>query len=343
MKRRSRRLLFGLAALVLLAGAAAGAALYVFHRPYRAFEGERIIEINRGLSSREMARQLKEAGVIEREWAFLVRRALHPKEVLQAGEYRFNEAASLSQVFDRLIRGDIVFFEVTIPEGSNIWEIARLLETQGIMSEEEFLRAAANPALIRDLAPQAQSLEGYLFPSTYRVSHSTTAEELCRMMVEEFRKQWGRVNDGTASRVHQAVTLASLVEEETGVPDERGLVAAVFANRLRVGMRLACDPTVIYAARLVKKYRGTIYQSDLERDHPYNTYRRDGLPPGPISSPGAAALAAALRPAAADYLYFVAKPGGGGHVFSATSAAHQKAVRNYRNGIAAQQVSRKTR
>jgi UPF0755 protein len=204
---------------------------------------------------------------------------------------------------------------------------------QGIMTEEAFLAAASDPAPIRDLAPEAESLEGYLFPSTYRISHSTTPRELCRMMVEEFRKQWQKLGNGSARSVHQTVTLASLVEEETGVPAERALVAGVFENRLKTGMRLACDPTVIYAARLAKKYRGAIYQSDLERDHPYNTYQRPGLPPGPIASPGSASLAAAVRPADTDFLFFVAKPEGGGHVFSATTAAHQRAVRRYRDGL----------
>lgn len=324
-------------ALSLLAAAAAVAAVFsAIRQPYRGFEGDRFVQVKRGTPTRELARQLAAAGVIRNEWLWLALRALHPRATLQAGEYKFTEPASAAEVFERLERGDIFYFEITIPEGSNIWDIARILEEKRVMSEADFLAAAADPTPIRDLDPQAESLEGYLFPSTYRVSHSTTARELVQMMVEEFRKQWRTLQqkpDGPGARsVHETVTLASLVEKETGYAGERALVAGVFANRLRIGMPLACDPTVIYAALREGQYRGAIHRSDLERDHPYNTYRRTGLPPGPIASPGAAALEAAAHPAQTDYLYFVARPGGGGHVFSKTSAAHQRAVRNYRNG-----------
>jgi UPF0755 protein len=162
------------------------------------------------------------------------------------------------------------------------------------------------------------------------------------MMVDQFRKQWSKLG-GENRAPHDVLTLASLVEEETGTPSERNLIAGVFTRRLRVGMNLACDPTVAYAARLMGKYRGAIYKSDLERDHPYNTYKNAGLPPGPISNPGAAAIRAALNPAKTDYLFFVANANGPGHVFSATTAAHYQAVRNYRNAIAAQAAARKAR
>jgi UPF0755 protein len=331
-------------ALLLLAAAAGGAALYAVRQPYRGFQGELFLQVARGTTTRELARQLAAAGVVRHEWLFLAMRALRPQATLQAGEYRFSEPASAADVFGRLERGDIFYFDITIPEGSNIWEIARILEEQGVMGEADFLAAAADPAPIRDLDPDAQSLEGYLFPSTYRLSHSTTARELVGMMVEEFRKQWRTLQekpDGAGARpLRETVTLASLVEKETGSAEERALVAGVFANRLRIGMRLACDPTVIYAALLSGKYRGAIHQSDLDRDHPYNTYRRAGLPPGPIANPGAAALAAAAHPAQTEYLYFVARPGGGGHVFSKTGAAHQRAVRDYRNGLSGQKAAR---
>jgi UPF0755 protein len=151
------------------------------------------------------------------------------------------------------------------------------------------------------------------------------------MMTAEFRKQWKKLARPGAN-VHQTVTLASLVEKETGVPEERALIAGVFANRLRTGMLLGCDPTVIYAALIDKRYHGIIHRSDLDSRNPYNTYQNPGLPPGPIANPGTASLAAALEPAQTDYLYFVAKPAGGGHVFSSTLAAHEQAVRSYRHG-----------
>ena len=316
--------------LALLVVALAVGGYFVMVREHRGFEGEKFVKFERGTSTRVMAHELAEAGVIESEWAFLALRAARPRTILQAGEYQFTEPATVWEVFDRLVAGDIYHFEVTIPEGSNIWDIARLLESQGIMKEADFLAAASDPTLVRDLAPEAESLEGFLFPSTYRLTHSTTAQELCRMMVEQFRKQWKSLG-GENQSPNEVVTLASLVEKETGSPEERGVIAGVFANRLRIGMNLACDPTVIYAALKSGAYRGKIYQSDLDRRSPYNTYQRIGLPPGPIANPGAAALKAALHPMETNYLFFVAKPEGGGHVFSATGAAHSQAVRNYRN------------
>lgn len=319
--------------LLLLAGAGWFAANQVLSKPYRGFEGDLFVDIERGSGTREIARQLAAAGVIENEWSFLAARAMRPKTALQAGEYQFREPASVWDVYDRIGRGDIYTFDVTIPEGSNVWDIARLLEMQGIMKEGDFLRAASDPSLVRDIAPEAESLEGYLFPATYRLTHKTTARDLCRMMVEQFKKQWKSL--GGEGTPHATVTLASLVEEETGLPSERALVAGVFTNRLQKGMTLACDPTVVYAALLVGKYRGTIYKSDLERKHPYNTYLNPGLPPGPIANPGKASIDAALHPAETDALYFVARADGPGHVFSSTPAAHLRAVQSYRAGIAA--------
>jgi UPF0755 protein len=255
---------------------------------------------------------------------------------LQAGEYLFTTSASVRGILHRIAAGDVYYFDFNVPEGSNMFDIARSLDTLGAMpgflSGEDFLRAAADPALIRDLDPAAPTLEGYLFPATYRLSHSTTAEDLCQMMTTQFRRQWKRLAAAEKAEPHRAVTLASMVEKETGLASERALVAGVFVNRLKRGMNLACDPTTIYAALLDHRYRGTIHRSDLDNRNPYNTYRNPGLPPGAIANPGAEAIAAALKPAETDYLYFVAKPAGGGHQFSATLAEHEKAVRDYRNG-----------
>ena len=182
----------------------------------------------------------------------------------------------------------------------------------------------------RKLDPAAKTLEGYLFPATYRLSHSTSAAELCQMMTAQFRRQWKKLAGEAAP--HQAVTLASLVEKETGLAEERPLIAGVFANRLRLRMALDCDPTTIYAALLDNRYHGTIHKSDLKSSNPYNTYQNPGLPPGPIANPGAEALAAALNPAQTEYLYFVAKSSGGGHQFSKSLAEHDKAVKAYRHG-----------
>jgi UPF0755 protein len=192
--------------------------------------------------------------------------------------------------------------------------------------------AARNPALIRDLDPKAPSLEGYLFPNTYRLSRHTSAERLCQIMTSKFRETWKSLH--TSADVHETVTLASLVEKEDKLPDERSRIAAVFLNRLRIGMKLDCDPTTIYAAVLQNRYTGVIHRSDLASDHPYNTYRHTGLPPGPIANPGLAGLRAALEPADIDSLYFVARAdGSGGHEFSSNIAAHESAVERYRRGL----------
>jgi UPF0755 protein len=316
------------AAVALLAAIPLGMSL---NSPYRGFEGEVFLTLERGTGARGVANSLARAGVIRSPLQFLAVRARHPRVRLHAGEYRFSEPASVRQVFERLTRGDVYYFDFTVPEGSNVFDIARLLESQGIMTGEEFLEAASQPGPIADLAPEAKGLEGYLFPSTYRISHGTSAAELCQMMTREFRRRWSAAGGETRTGVHAAVTLASLVEKETGIAGERPIVASVFANRLKRPMRLECDPTVIYAALLENRHDGVIHRSDLDRRHPYNTYQNDGLPPGPISNPGAASLEAAVHPAETDYLYFVAKPRGQGHVFSSTLAAHERAVAVYRH------------
>jgi len=246
------------------------------------------------------------------------------------GEYRFTGPDSVRDIFDRIARGDVYYFEFTVPEGSSMFDIAHSLEAQNVMSAADFLEAASDPAAIHDLDASAPNLEGYLFPSTYRLSHGVTAHGLSKEMTDQFRKEWKKLAADKTADVHKAVTLASMVEKETGVAAERPLVAGVFVNRLAKGMHLDCDPTTIYAALLENHYRGKIHRSDLASSNPYNTYQNAGLPPGPISNPGAEAIAAAITPAATDYLYFVAKVSGGGHQFSSSLADHDKAVQQYR-------------
>jgi UPF0755 protein len=215
-----------------------------------------------------------------------------------------------------------------VPEGYNMFDVADAVAKLGTMPADDFLAAARDPSLIHDLDPHAQTLEGYLFPSKYRVYRKTTAREICRMMTNEFRAQWQSLAAGQS--VHDTVTLASLVEREARLPQERPRVASVFANRLRIGMRLQCDPTTVYAALLDGRYRGVIHQSDLESTNPYNTYQHAGLPPGPIANPGLSAIKAALTPDDTPYLYFVAKAdGSGGHTFSDSLQKHDVAVAQY--------------
>ena len=317
--------------LIAVICALAGLAAWALVTPYQGFPAETFVEIPRGTGTAGIARELAKDGVIRYSWELELLHLVRPSAKLQAGEYRFAKAASALDVFNRIARGDIYFVEFTVPEGSNIFDIAKAIEAEGMMSAEDFLAAAEDPALIRDLAPKAKTLEGYLFPSTYRLSHATTPAHLSKMMTDEFRKQWARLSAGNDADLRSTVTLASLVEKETAAPEERPVIASVFRNRLAQGMRLQCDPTTIYAALLDHRYRGAIHKSDLASANPYNTYENAGLPPGPIANPGAQSLRAALAPADTPFLYFVAKPEGGGHQFSTTIAQHEKAVVAYRH------------
>ena len=327
------RLVKALAALLILAIPAAVAAAYYLNRPFAGFEREVFLDIPKGDSTRSMAQMLANAGVIEHAWEFLALRALRPSSKLQAGEYRFAGPASPIEVYGRIARGDVFYYQLAIPEGQNMFDIAATVEGLGWMSATEFLAAARDASLIHDLAPAAPTLEGYLFPDTYRLTRHTSAAELCRILTQRFRAEWKRLD--TSADVHQTVTLASLIEKEAAVPADRPLIASVFHNRLKIGMKLDCDPTTVYAALLEGRYRGTIHQSDLASPNRYNTYQHAGLPPGPIANPGMASLRAALEPAETDYLYFVARPDGSGrHQFSRDIAAHRQAATRYRRGKA---------
>jgi len=333
-----RRWIAWLAVLAALAAVGAGTVLRL-SRPFAGFEGEILIDIPAGASSREIARLLASRGVVRSEWDFLAVRVLHRGDTLQAGEYSFRQAASVWEVYNRLRRGDVHYYSVTVPEGYNTFEIAKLVGATGVISGENFLAAAREAWLIRDLAPGATSLEGYLFPDTYHFTRRATAADLCLQMTQRFRQTWESL--GAGSDVHRTVTIASLIEKETGIAHERAAVSSVIYNRLEEGIPLQIDPTVVYAGMLEGKYRGAIHQSDLDRKHPYNTYQRVGLPPGPIANPGRASLQAALRPAETRYIYFVARPDGSGtHVFSETLAQHERAVKEYRRGLEAAKKAR---
>ncbi|HYZ83817.1 MAG TPA: endolytic transglycosylase MltG [Bryobacteraceae bacterium] len=318
----------GVVLLVLLAAVAA----YFVTRPYKGFDQAVLLEFPKGTGTQAMARELVNAGVLGSDWPFLLVRALQPRSVLQAGEYKFDKAASPWTIYHRIARGDIFYYELLVPEGYNLFDIGHEVEKLGVMKAEQFIAVARDPSMIRDLAPEAPSLEGYLFPASYRLTRRTTPKQLAQEMVNRFRRTWKGIARPGAD-VHDTVTLASLVEKETGVDSERPQVSSVFQNRLARGMALDCDPTVIYGALLAGRYRGTIYQSDLDDANPYNTYRRAGLPPGPIANPGVASLKAALRPAETDYLFFVAKAdASGGHEFSSTLTEHNAHVEAYRRG-----------
>jgi len=324
-------------ALAVLLGAAASYTLWELDRPYAAFGEETFIDFPKGTSTIEMARQLAQSGVIAHSWGFLAARAFEPRRKLQAGEYRFAQPASVLQVYDRIARGDVFYYSLTIPEGQNMFDIGAAAEKLKVFTAADFLRAARDASSIRDLDPAAPALEGYLFPSTYQLSRHTSPQQLCQMMTARFREVWKEL--GAPADVHGTVALASLVEREARVPMDRPLISSVFHNRLKIGMKLDCDPTTIYAALLDGRYRGTIHQSDLASDSPYNTYRHAGLPPGPIANPGRDSLLAAQHPADTQYLYFVLRPdGSGAHNFSKNISEHEVATAQYRHASQRDQI-----
>jgi peptidoglycan lytic transglycosylase G len=286
-----------------------------------------------GWSSRRIARELKSSGVIRSANAFVLLHYLHPARSLKAGEYKFDASANAIEIRDRLAKGDIYTHTVVIPEGYNMFEIAQAIQDSGLGSADDFLKIArGDVSLIRGLDPQAQTLEGYLFPDTYEFTRTQSMHDMVAMMVKRFEQEATKI--GLRDNVHTIVTVASIVEKESAAADERPEIASVYYNRLAKRMGLAADPTVAYAAMLSGNYRGTIYRSDLDADSPYNTYKHAGLPPGPIANPGVGALEAAMNPAKTDYLFFVAEGNGSGrHRFSSTFEEHEKNVIAYRRAM----------
>ncbi len=286
-----------------------------------------------GWSSRRIANELKNSGVIRSANAFVLLHYFRPTHKLKAGEYKFDSRANAIEVGDRLARGDIFAHTVIIPEGYNMFDIAQAIQDSGLGSAVDFLKIARNDvSLIHSLDPQAQTLEGYLFPDTYEFTRTQSMHDMVAMMVKRFEQEAKTI--GLHDNIHTIVTMASIVEKESAAADERPEIASVYYNRLAKRMGLAADPTVAYAAMLGGNYHGTIYRSDLEADSPYNTYKHAGLPPGPIANPGASALKAAMNPAKTDYLFFVAEGNSSGrHRFSSTFEQHEKNVIAYRRAV----------
>jgi len=302
-----------------------------FDTPYRAFtDPEVYVEIPPGSSTADIAGRLSAMGVVRDPLLFrLAVRHAKADRHLQAGEYRFFDAASPNAIIARMKRGDTFNHTVTFPEGLTIWEMGAVFERAGVGTASDFVEAAKTPALIADLDPGAKTLEGFLFPSTYSLPRRAGADGFVRAMVKEFRKELGTavLPDGVGS-VRELVTLASIVEKETADPAERPIVAAVYLNRLKLHMALQCDPTVVYALMLRGKWHGNIRKPDLQMDSPYNTYRYPGLPPGPIASPGRASIEAVRHAADVPYLYFVSR-NDGTHVFARTLDEHNRNVALY--------------
>jgi UPF0755 protein len=329
-----RKLVLLLLAIAIAAGAA-GAVLYErTHALYRGFTGdEQFVDIPAGAGSRAIGDRLVAAGVIRDRLTYRAALWLSGDgRHLEAGEYRFDRPMTPLDVVAKIARGDVYVVSVTFREGLTIADMANVFESHGLGPAAAFVAAARDSSLVREIDPAARNLEGYLFPETYSVPRHTDAARLVKMMVDRFTHVLTpELRAAAAARglnVRQLVTLASIVEKETGRPEERPLVAAVYDNRLRMGMGLQCDPTVIYALQLAGLYHGNLTRENLHFDSPYNTYRYAGLPPGPIASPGKASLEAAAHPADVDYIYFVSR-NDGTHEFARTLAEHNRNVQKF--------------
>jgi len=310
-----------------------------------------------GYSTRRIAAELKNAGVIRSQEAFILWHYYHRGRSLKAGEYRFDKPSNIIDIQKRLRRGDVYFHTVVVPEGYTMFDIARAIEAAGLGPANDFLKVAqSDTTLIADIAPGAHSLEGYLFPDTYEFTRMMTMHDMAGAMVKQFRQvahQIGMIPSpvliasaetqpptnsdanavpGPPNDIEQTVTMASIVEKETAVPEERPLVASVYCNRLAKRVALDADPSIIYAEVLAGTYQGALHHADMQFKSPYNTYRNAGLPPGPIGNPGRSALEAALHPAQTDYYYFVADAQGH-HRFARTMEEHNKNVIAYRKAM----------
>jgi UPF0755 protein len=352
--------------LLLVAMAVAGWFGWALLMPTEP-SGQTFVMLRPGYSTRRIAAELKASGVIRSEDAFILWHYLRHRRSLKAGEYLFDKPRNIVEVQKRLVRGDVYFRTVVVPEGYTMFDIARAVEAAGLGPAEDFLNAAkSNADLVADFAPNAASLEGYLFPDTYQFSRMVTMQEMAGAMVKQFRqvaRQIGLISGGDnassdsalradSSSPHREsepagatsaagappidlerrVTMASIVEKETAVADERPLVASVYYNRLAKNVALDADPSIIYAELLAGTYTGALHHDDMQFSSPYNTYKHTGLPPGPIANPGRSALEAAMHPAQSDYYYFVADAQGH-HRFARTIEEHNKNVAAYRKAM----------
>jgi len=384
-----RKIFFIVVAAVLAAGGWLAWALLTPVVP----AGQTLVLLRPGYSTRRIASELKNAGVIHSEAAFVFWHHFHRRGSLKAGEYLFEKSATVVDIHRRLVRGDIYTHIVVIPEGFTMFDIAHAIEAAGLGSAEDFLKVAqSDTALISDLAPDAQSLEGYLFPATYEFTRTQSMADIAAAMVRQFRQVAHQIgltgqtetdaqtltageshegtsisrtsghdhipsgpHDGTHAAsgaagtpakenppdgsqsidIQRIVIMASIVEKETALPDERPLVASVYYNRLNRRIALDADPSVIYAELLAGTYQGALHHADMQFNSPYNTYRYAGLPPGPIGNPGRSSLEAAMHPALSDYYYFVSN-GNGRHHFARTFEEHTRNVAKYRRAMRGQ-------
>ena len=333
IQRLIRRLL--IAALILAATARAASNWWDarISEPHLGSSTEsRLLTIPFGTSVRGIGRMLQEADVIRSGPIFAAYVRWSGPRPFQAGEYLFENPASLTRVVRILREGRVHQYRITIPEGLTLDEIIDRFVEEGLGRRHELEALAGHVGLLDGLDPEAADLEGYLFPDTYHFTRSDQELTLVSTLVTRFKEVWTpkrqKRADDLGLTIREVITLASLIEKETALPSERALVSAVFHNRLRRNIKLDCDPTIIYAIRKGGGYDGVLHKSDLSLDSPYNTYLYAGLPPGPIANPGTASIDAALHPAPVRHLYFVSR-NDGSHVFSSSYREHQRAVRRY--------------
>ncbi len=315
---------------LLLLGFGAGFAVLNQLQPVGNSSRVVVVEIAEGASLSDVAERLQRQKLIKSDWAFVWMGRLEglDRKVIP-GEYEFHGGLPPSTILEQIIKGEVIQHTVTIPEGFSMRQIAEVLHEQDLADRDAFLQCAKDQAFIQTLSLSVDTLEGYLFPDTYRFARHMSPERLIETMVAKFKQTVREEDHGRAEELdlslHEVVTLASVIEKETARPDERTLISGVFHNRLQKDIPLQSDPTVIYA---VHQFDGNLRKKDLSIDSPYNTYRVVGLPPGPIANPGRAAIHAALYPETTEYLYFVSR-NDGSHEFSTTLAEHNRAVRKY--------------
>lgn len=326
----TKKKLFSLiAASVLLLFLSAGFA-YVITRPAGTGKTTRIFDFGEGASFRKFAGELESSGMIPSARLFVFYARLRGDDgKVKAGSYQFNDGLSPTEILRRMVAGETFAYRFAVPEGYSIYQIAELLESRGLFKKESFLKACFDRALLKSLGISSKSVEGYLFPSTYNIPPRMDEENVIRLMVGQFDKIYDKRFADRARSLgitrNALVTLASMIEKEAVIPSERPLIASVFNNRLKRRMPLQSDPTAVYG---IRAFPGKVSKRDIMRASPYNTYRIQGLPPGPIGNPGIEAMEAVLVPAATNYLYFVAR-NDGSHHFSATLAEHNRAVHKY--------------
>lgn len=331
-----RKLLATCLIMLLTIAVASATAAYVAYEKFvvapvdSASQERRIFDTAQSTTVLQIARRLENEGYIHSAWSIRILARYQKKDTaIKAGEYELSPAMTPQQILDKMVRGEMVHHRTTIKEGMTLREIVAAFEDSGVVSREDFERALKNNALLDEFQIEARSFEGYLFPETYHFPRNTSARVVIKAMIDELNKKWKPEWEQQLTVLsmskHNLLTLASIIEKESGNFDEQPIISSVFHNRLRYKMRLQADPTVIYG---ISDFNGNITKRDLETYSAYNTYVIDGLPPGPIANPGRTAIHAALYPAETSFLYFVGS-GDGRHVFSKSLAEHNKAVNKY--------------